>query len=190
MFGSDISARVEAIVTIAPCALRSGLSAARASKKRGRQIGVDDAAPFAEREPAQRLADHDPGIGDDAVEPAETVDELHRPCRKRFLRRARRPPRQRRCGGAARRPGDRPLPGRSMMPTCQPARRRWRTTARPMPFAPPVTRATGFAFGICFLFVALDRQIGATAPFRPGAVVKALRLLADRIPARRSGSPR
>jgi len=46
--GSDINARVEAIVTIAPRALRSGFSLAR-QKKRGGQIGVEHAMPFRER---------------------------------------------------------------------------------------------------------------------------------------------
>ena len=73
MFGSDISARVEAMVTIAPRALRNGFSAARAKQERRGQIGVDDAMPFGERQPAQRLADHDAGIGDHRIEPAETV---------------------------------------------------------------------------------------------------------------------
>ena len=37
---------------------------------------------------------------------------------------------------------------------------------------------------------AFDRQVGPRAPFRPRAVVEAFRLLADAIPARRSGSRR
>jgi hypothetical protein len=49
---SDISARVDAMVTIA-------------------EIDVDDAPPIRERAPPQRLPLHDAGIGDEPVEPAE-----------------------------------------------------------------------------------------------------------------------
>jgi hypothetical protein len=38
-----------------------------------------------------------------------------------------------------------PLPGLSITPTRQPPAMRCRATARPMPLAPPVTSATGFA---------------------------------------------
>ena len=41
-----------------------------------------------------------------------------------------------------------PLPGLSMMPTRQPAARRCRAMARPMPLAPPVTSATGFVIAM------------------------------------------
>src|ERR1700691_6279824 len=49
--------------------------------------------------------------------------------------------------------------------------------ARPMPFAPPVTRATGLTRAI--LFFGFDRRIRPRTPFRPRAVVQPLRLLAE-----------
>src|ERR1700692_2276791 len=82
-------------------------------------------------------------------------------------------------GGEGRRA---PLSGRSTIPSRQPVARRWRAMARPIPFAPPVTRATGLVLGMecCQWLVAFDRKVGARAPFRPGAVVETLRLLAER----------
>jgi hypothetical protein len=86
VFGSDIVARVEAMVTMAPRALRSGFSAARANRKGGRQIGIDDLIPFGERQPPQRLADHDAGIGgDQRIEPAVSIEQGTDRARRRFL---------------------------------------------------------------------------------------------------------
>ena len=63
------------------CAARlaqESLGGARQQERRG-EIGVDDAMPFGERQPAQRFADHDAGVGDHCIEPAELFDEhLHR----------------------------------------------------------------------------------------------------------------
>jgi len=56
--GSDISARVEAMRTIAPlCGAQPLLGGARQQNRCG-QISVEDALPFGERQPAKRLADH------------------------------------------------------------------------------------------------------------------------------------
>jgi hypothetical protein len=62
-----------------------------------------------------------------------------------------------------------------MMLTCHPDAIRWRAMAWPMPFAPPVIRATGFAVDMLWLFgrsIAFDGKVGASAPFRPGTVVE------------------
>ena len=66
MLGSDISARVEATVTIAPRASRR-LFRGASQEKRGGQIGVEHAMPLRERQSAERLADHNAGIGDNRV---------------------------------------------------------------------------------------------------------------------------
>ena len=73
------------MVTMAPRALRSGFSAARANRKGGRQIGIDDLIPFGERQPPQRLADHDAGIGDQRIEPAVSIEQRTDRVRRRFL---------------------------------------------------------------------------------------------------------
>ena len=43
-------------------------------QERGRQVHVEHAPPFGERQLPDRLADHDAGIGHDAVELAEALD--------------------------------------------------------------------------------------------------------------------
>ncbi len=50
------------------------LGGARQQKCRG-QVGVDDAAPFCERQLAHRLTDHDAGIRDQRIKPSEAVEE-------------------------------------------------------------------------------------------------------------------
>ena len=105
------------------------------------QIGVDDLAPFGERELPQRLAHHDAGVGDDRIEPAETIDDgSHRHPRGRFVR------------YVALDREDVALPGRerarqtdfgrSTAPIRQPSPWRRCAIARPMPRAAPVTIAT------------------------------------------------
>jgi hypothetical protein len=73
--GSDIWARVEAMVTMAPRAARSDRSAARAKRKVARQVGVQDLAPLAQGELAQRLAHHDARVGNERIEAVELLSD-------------------------------------------------------------------------------------------------------------------
>ena len=71
--------------------------------------------------------------------------------------------------------------------THQPASSRCCAMARPMPFAAPVTSATGWAWALRAIdILGRDRQVGPAAPFGPGAVVEHLRRLADASSANQS----
>lgn len=57
---------------------------AHQQKRRG-QIGVDDALPFSERQPVQRLSDHDAGVGHERIEPAKARGDRSNSARRGFL---------------------------------------------------------------------------------------------------------
>ncbi len=76
MFGSDISARVEAIDTNAPLVWRQRPLGGLGQQERGGEIDVEHAPPLGDGELADRLADHDAGVGHDAVELPEALDRL------------------------------------------------------------------------------------------------------------------
>jgi len=42
--------------------------------------------PFGERQPVQRLADHDAGVGHECIEPAEALGDRGNTARRGFLR--------------------------------------------------------------------------------------------------------
>ena len=108
-----------------------------------RQVDVEDAPPVLERQPPDRPPDEDAGVGDDGVEPAEPVErEAHRLAHDVLVRDVALH------GGRRSRPAAEVLrsaassAGRRAS-THQPASSRWCEMARPMPFAAPVTSATG-----------------------------------------------
>ena len=75
MFASDISARVEAMVTMAPLRFPQRFFGGAGEEECRGQIGVDDAMPFGQRQAANGFADHNAGIGNDGIEPAEAADD-------------------------------------------------------------------------------------------------------------------
>src|SRR6266516_7100214 len=74
----------------------------------------------------------------------------------------------------------RPVPARSSAATRQPDRMSERAIADPMPLAAPVTIAAGADLAM-LVRPGRDREIRPGAPFDPGAVVEAGRLLAQRV---------
>ena len=73
MFGSDMS-RGSSDGDDGAAGFAQRLFRGARQQEGGRQIGIDDTVPFGERQPAQRLADHDAGIGDQRIEPAEAIE--------------------------------------------------------------------------------------------------------------------
>ena len=108
-------------------------------QERGGQIGVDDAVPFFQRQLAQRLADHDAGIGDDGVKPAEVLDQRCDGARRRFFL-AHVAFDTSGIALAWRESALKAATGQIDDADAPAAASRWRAMARPMPFAPPVTR--------------------------------------------------
>ncbi len=163
------------MVTIEPRALRSAFSAARANRNAAVRLVSMTRCHSAKREPAQRLADHDAGVGNKRRRAGrsgrEGSDRTRRglPARARRLRSSTtlRPAREK-----ARR---KPLSGRSTMPRRQPCGEQMTRNGAADAVGPSGHQRDRFRARHrerVLSLAALNRKVGPRAPFRPRAVVE------------------
>lgn len=136
--------------------------------------------PFGQRQPAQRLADHDAGIGDECVEPSETLENGGDHARRRFLD-ADVAFDERHVAHTARKGAMQPALGQ--IEDADPPTVAGEVAYDSLPYAVRASghQGDGMRTRRHDALAAFDGKIGARTPFRPGAVVEALGLLADRV---------